>query len=94
MKALAIGLIWLGYAVFAYGVDHITSHCTPLKTIMWPVHATSGDISVACPTSKALSPPSSAKGQGGSGVYPGGPSGLLYVPPGNYPHGPNTGMIA
>ncbi len=29
MKALAMLVTYLGYAVMVYGLDHITGHCTP-----------------------------------------------------------------
>lgn len=51
MGLLGVALVWGGYAVFVYGLELVRGKCTPLKRIMWPAGATSGDISVPCPSS-------------------------------------------
>lgn len=49
MGLVGVGLVWMGYAVFVYGLELVKGKCTPLKRIMWPAGATTGDISVSCP---------------------------------------------
>ncbi len=49
MGLLGVALVWGGYAVFVYGLELVRGKCTPLKRIMWPAGATSGDVSVTCP---------------------------------------------
>lgn len=70
MKAVALFVIFAGYTAVCYGIDHITGNCTPFKTIVWPVGATAGDISVSCSGSQAkpaANPNASPKGSGNIG---------------------------
>jgi hypothetical protein len=35
MKAVALLLLYAGYALVVYGVDHVTGNCTPFKSVIW-----------------------------------------------------------
>jgi hypothetical protein len=35
VKAVALLLLYAGYAVLAYGVDHVANGCTPFKCVIW-----------------------------------------------------------
>lgn len=50
MKALAIAVIWMGYAILVYGADKVAGNCTPFKTVAWPSQV-GGNLAVQCSTS-------------------------------------------
>jgi len=53
VKPVALLVTFAGYCALAYGIDHLQGNCTPFKSVVWPVGATAGNISVKCPKAKA-----------------------------------------
>lgn len=36
MKAVALGVVFLGYSVLVFGWDHLRGGCLSVKDIVWP----------------------------------------------------------
>ncbi len=52
MKAVAMLLVWAGYTLLVYGVDHVANGCTPLRCVALGQFGGSqcGSGATPCPT--------------------------------------------
>lgn len=79
MKALAIAVIWMGYAILVYGADKVAGNCTPFKTVAWPSQV-GGNLAVQCsgstPAGSGSSGSTSSAGSSGSTVSSAGTAGV------------------
>jgi hypothetical protein len=69
MKALAMLLLYAGYSLVVYGVDHVTGHCTPFKSVIWVGTTSSVDCGggpAGAPTTSTGSSVGNALNNGGS----------------------------
>lgn len=65
MKTVALLVIYFGYGLVAYGLDHLTNNCTPFGCVMLGQFAgskCSGTGSVPCPKSTTSSSGTSSSG--------------------------------
>jgi hypothetical protein len=52
MKAVALGVMFVGYVALVSGVNHIMGGCMPLKSIVWP---STSAVSDPCSSTTAAS---------------------------------------
>ena len=67
MKAVALGVVFFGYVVLVYGVNHVTNGCASFTSVLWPGKWT-GDPCTGLTTSSATNTTPSATAPGPKSV--------------------------
>ena len=68
MKAVALGVVLVGYIALVAGVNHVMGGCLPLKSLVWPsTSAVTDPCSKGASTSKPTSKTTAGSVPAGSG---------------------------
>lgn len=67
MKAVALGVVLVGYIALVGGVNHVTGGCLPLRSLVWPSTSAVTDPCKGTGTSTATSKTTAGSVPAGSG---------------------------